>query len=756
MPTIPRFNEAANQLPEAPPATDVSPEKYGKDAAALAGLGGDIAEFGSRLMQARKQADEADAVMRAQHDDIKWRAETEEVARQEFTSMNPDGTVTVNQDGFAEKMRVLSEERMKENTKNMPTGDAQRNYISRSGAMFTNAYASDLAWENVEKAKIYTQNADQVMNAGIIHVGTNPDLFILSETLENNGRWINESTAAPVNGKQKAELYRSKGKQTVYAYFDGLSRTPGGANLGLNILGSLTAAGGPTVKAYSEDGRIQTHNMKDSRDYSYLYNFLDHKDVEHFREKLGQKVSSTNLVERRATRENLADAVAKMESGQWEAMDDINVNSYIGALRNHVDDSKPGYTTRDYQNDVLAANVAKVSSQFMQVAAGLPASDKAAADVKIEAFIQNTLEQTGVPENERKQRGFAIRQEFEKKRDGLFARLVKQREADPVGYLQKHNLAGGNIDLTAVSSGRSMSSGEAQALLQAQSQLGIPPHKQRLLSNGSAKAIADSIKESKNPNQVMAQLLSIQNGAGKNSRRYMDELVKHGKLPESYRAVTMLENPEYAKAAADALINKDAKHVLTSQGRKDDEKKVVEESQKQFREYFGSIAGSGNYYQNAEAAMAIQETVASRARLKVANNEAAPKEAVQMAMNEIVKSSFDIRQGALIPRQVAGKPIDSRRVEGEMKWRKSIDYLQSRIDIPNGADPANEAKKLTKALGNSRWNQNADQTGATLEIKNIHGRWVPVFGKDKKPITVDYLEADQNTSNEGLKLAPSE
>lgn len=156
------------------------------------------------------------------------------------------------------------------------------------------------------------------------------------------------------------------------------------------------------------------------------------------------------------------------------------------------------------------------------------------------------------------------------------------------------------------------------------------------------------------------------------------------------------------------------------------------------------------------SAMAIQETVASRARLKVANNEAAPKEAVQMAMNEIVKSSFDIRQGALIPRQVAGKPIDSRRVEGEMKWRKSIDYLQSRIDIPNGADPANEAKKLTKALGNSRWNQNADQTGATLEIKNIHGRWVPVFGKDKKPITVDYLEADQNTSNEGLKLAPSE
>lgn len=755
-PTISEFASASNQLPEAPPATDISPERFGRDAAALANLGGDIGEFGSKLMAARKQAEEADAVMRANHDDIAWRAETEETVRQEFTTMNADGTVSLNKEGFAEKMRSLSEDRIKEGVKVMPTGDAQRSYIARSGGMFTNAYASDLTWEGVEKAKIWRKNGDQVMNAGIIQVGTNPSLFTLSNVLENAGNWINESTAAPINGNQKAEMYRTKGKEMVYAYFDGLSRTKSGSEQGLNVLNSLTAAGGPTVMAYTSDGKIQTHNMKDSSDHSYLYNFLDHKDVEHFRDKLSQKKSTMDTVARNNLRANLTDVVNKMEAGQWEPADDINTNAYIQSLRGHVDDSKPGYTNRNYQDDVLAANVAKVSSQFMQVAAGLPANQKNAADVKIDAFIQNSMEETGVPESEWKQRGFAIRQGFEKKRDALFSSLVKQREADPVGYIQKYKLAGANIDLTAVSSGRPMSNGEANSILQAQADLGIPAHKQRLLSNNSARLIADSIKNSQNPAAAGQQLLNIQTGSGKMSRRYMDELVRHGKLPEKYRAATMLENPEYAKTFVDTLKNKDAKNVLNAQGRKDEEKRVVEEAQKQFKEYFGSIAGSGAYYQNSEAALAIQETVAARARLSVSNNEANPKEAVSQAMSELVKSSFDLRQGSLVPRSIGGKPIDGRRVEGEMKWRKSLDYLRNRIDIPNGPDPVNEAAKMTKALGNSRWNPNVDQSGATLEIKNNKNKWVPVFGKDKKPITVDYLEADQNTSSEGLKLAPSE
>lgn len=756
MPTIPSSPERSGEYPDAPPAVDVNPARFGRDAAAMASLGGDIAQFGNRLMTARKQAEESDAVMKANQDDIRWRAETEEKVRQEFYINNPDGTVSFNEQGFADRLKLLSDERVKTNMDAMPTGDAQRMYQARSGQMFTNAYASDLAWENVEKAKVYAQNVDQVTNGAIIQVGTTPNMFTLSESLENLGGWINMSTAAPVNGKQKSELYRSKGKEMTYAFFDGLSRTKKGSEYGLTILDSLGAAGGPTVKANSEDGKIQTHNMKDTRDYTYLYNFLEHKDVEHFREKLGQKKSAADRVELNNLRSNLSDVTDKMTAGKFELQDDINAANYLQSLRMYVDDSKPGYTTKDFQKDALTVNVAKLSSQFMQMAAAMPTNEKAKTDVKIDALIQQAMEQTGVPENERKQFSFQMRQEFEKKRDGLFASLVKQRESDPVGYLRKYNLPGGEVDLMSVANGRPMNNGEAMAMLQAQADLGIPPHKRRLLSNEAAKALATSIKEAQNPNLAAAQLLNIQNGAGKSARRYMDELVTHGKLPEKYRAATYLENQEYTKTFVDGLKNKEAKNALIAQGRKEDEKKIQEEGQKQFKEYFGSIAGSGAYFSNTEAAMAIQETVISRARPLVSNNELSPREAVSQSMDELVKSSFDLRVGTIIPRQLNGQPIDGRRVEGEMRWRRSTEYLQGRVKIPEGPDPANEAKKLTKALGNSRWNPLPDNSGARLEIKNTRNQWIPVYDKGGQPIMVDFLEADQNTSPEGLKRAPRE
>jgi hypothetical protein len=756
MPTIPSLAEQNNQYPDSPTSTDVGPTRFGRDAAAMSALGGDIAQFGNKLITARKQAEETDAVMKTNFEDIRWRAETEEKVRQEFYINNPDGTISFNEQGFSERLRLMSEERVKGNMEKMPTGDAQRMYQARSGKMFTDAYASDLQWENVEKAKVYAQNANQVMNAATIQIGTTPNMFVLSEALENAGNWINKSTAAPVNGKQKSELYRSKGKEMTYAFFDGLSRTKKGSEYGLTILDSLGAAGGPTVKANSDDGTIQTHNMKDSTDYTYLYNFLDHKDVEHFRDKLGQKKSSADLVERNNLRSNLSDVTDKMVAGKYEPQDDVNAANYLQSLKMHVDDSKPGYTTKDFQKDHITVNVAKLSSQFMQMAASMPTNEKAKTDVKIDAIIEQAMDQTGVPQNERKQFSFQMRNEFEKKRDGLFASLVKQREADPVGYLRKYNIPGGEVDLLAVADGQPMNNGQAMAMLQAQAALGIPPSKRRLLSNEAAKALATSIKENPNPSVAGQQLLNITRGAGPSAKRYMDELVKHGKLPEKYRAATMLENQEYTKTFVDGLKNKESKNILNAQGRKEEEKKVVEESQKQFREHFGSIAGSGAYFSNTEAAMAIQENVAARARLMVSNNEATPAEAVKLAMDEMVKSSFDLRVGTLVPRQIGGQPIDGRRVEGELRWKRTTDYLNGRVDIPNGADPANEAKKLQKALGNSRWNPLPDQSGARLEIKNTKNQWIPVYGKDKQPITVDFLEADQNTSNEGLKMAPRE
>lgn len=90
MPTIAQFAESKNAFPDAPPSTDVGPERFGRNSEALGQVGNALGQFGSNLMEARKKAEESDAVANASHEDIIWMSQLENQMRLQYQS-NPGG-----------------------------------------------------------------------------------------------------------------------------------------------------------------------------------------------------------------------------------------------------------------------------------------------------------------------------------------------------------------------------------------------------------------------------------------------------------------------------------------------------------------------------------------------------------------------------------------------------------------------------------------------------------------------------------------
>ncbi len=162
MPTIPVFQDANNQFPDAPPATDIAPERFGRDAAALANFGGALGELGSNLMQARKRAMESDAVADRHSEDIRWLTAKEQELKLNYTKkdadgndiLGPNGELVYDVSGFSEALRKELDTRQAEGLKAMPTGDAQRMYRGQTERMFQSSYVNGVQWENVTVSEV--------------------------------------------------------------------------------------------------------------------------------------------------------------------------------------------------------------------------------------------------------------------------------------------------------------------------------------------------------------------------------------------------------------------------------------------------------------------------------------------------------------------------------------------------------------------------------------------------------------------------
>lgn len=191
----------------------------------MADFGGEVTNFGNRLVQARKQAEDQDAVSKALTDD------TIEFSKMETEEQNA-GAGPVNRGwsvrgeepiSRSDNLRKRMTDRYNAQAKLMPSEEARRKYQQVSENQIAETYARSLKWEARKKAEGYLDGvwergnklALQQLQAPSID-STIASLDVLKTDIDGNTGTVLPADAAP-------DVYNKLGSNVVKNYFTGLA-----------------------------------------------------------------------------------------------------------------------------------------------------------------------------------------------------------------------------------------------------------------------------------------------------------------------------------------------------------------------------------------------------------------------------------------------------------------------------------------------------------------------------------------------------
>jgi hypothetical protein len=224
LPTLPKFEESRNRLPEAPPATDISAERFGKDAAALAQFGGELGQLGGKLMQARKQAIESDAVANAQTNDLIEFSTMEDEERAAYQKDISAPGVDVSQvSSMSDRLKTRMEKSIEARSKGMPTGDAQREYLQRITPVATRSYLGNVDWENKTRTGAILGNMETKGNLVSQSIAKNPSLARAMDHISALKADVAAKTGTIFDNEQAQKAYKVLGKNYAVSLFEGLA-----------------------------------------------------------------------------------------------------------------------------------------------------------------------------------------------------------------------------------------------------------------------------------------------------------------------------------------------------------------------------------------------------------------------------------------------------------------------------------------------------------------------------------------------------
>lgn len=224
MPTIPNFDESRNRLPEAPPSTDISPEKFGRDAAALAEFGGDMASLGGKLMEVRKRAIESDEIANGQTEALLKFSELEDAERANYQkALAASNGNVAGIPSPSESLKTKMEAFLQEKVKGMSTGDAQRAFLERVSPLATRSYLGSVDWENQTRAKAIIDNLATRGDLVSQDLYKSPSLSKTADYLTALREDLDAKTGSVLTAEQSGKAYRTLGKNYVASLVEGLA-----------------------------------------------------------------------------------------------------------------------------------------------------------------------------------------------------------------------------------------------------------------------------------------------------------------------------------------------------------------------------------------------------------------------------------------------------------------------------------------------------------------------------------------------------
>ncbi len=293
MPVLPSYI-GTNAFPDRPPSSDINPAAYGRDAEALAKVGGEIGQLGNQLVEARTNAIASDAAATAKSATTVAFAKMEQDAKLKHGAggVAPGGAHDDNGNpvdangaplppvsdpiGTAESLRQQMNTHIEDTLKQLPNQKAKELYRARAQPLADETYVRNLDWENQTRTKQYAENMQTRADAGAVDIyqlaTTSPASAyeVLQEHLKDakDDAFSKTSGDNPVLGTEDAaKVYKQIGKQYLKNYVDGIadSGSPTAVAAGRHTLANL-----PPEMAALMDGEM-------SHQFNQRFNQADHE-----------------------------------------------------------------------------------------------------------------------------------------------------------------------------------------------------------------------------------------------------------------------------------------------------------------------------------------------------------------------------------------------------------------------------------------------------------------------------------------------
>lgn len=744
MPTIPNLVDQSNAYPQSPGAVEVNPSRFGRDAAALSQLGGQIGDIGSKLLQARKQAEDADAVADAEtHDKLEFR-KLQEDAEKNFDP-NAGAGWSVRGEAppkrMAESLRETMDAKIEARMKSLPSGDAQRMYRARISGDAEARYLESIKWENSERIKhfgIKLEDRDNIRKQALYN---NPSMSAL---LDSNAQLKNEiNSSGLITGTDAEIAYRKMGRETVKGYFNAMAKQD-----------SLTA---------SMKGLQEIKNLPPEAS-----SLLDGDDVMLLESHLTAARDRAISKQARDIKVRLDDVTDMFNGppGTWKEVDvsaatrDVKQLQYLASISGSPVD-------RD-QADRMAAGVimGSVMNKQRDMIATAPPDKLAAMRDLLDAEFRSAAKDMG---RESGSWGASTKLHYQAMLDRAIDASVKERNKEGGGaeYAERY----GNLGPPENGPPSAL---RIQQRLAFQKAVGVPiPVITTPQERDAYKQQLVSLASSERPERAADLLESIQSNAGKFAGQ----------------AIAEIDPPEEFKVAAN-MDSRFAKHSVIDNFK--NEGKIEGE----FKANVGSGVAAGydssadEYFNNLGVSNAIMSKGAFGANTKAISQyrkaiilEAkkqtpSPKTdgewtaALDRATGTIIGENFAVVRNVMVPRSIGGAPIDIANVDAHMQlgfdpqWvvaqgavvpKGLVDPsdgsgISGRRDIGGGVTVGNQiggpsrgtAYRFEEAIASGRWVDDGDGRHAHLEAKLADGSYATVTKKNGVPFTMDYLKASQD------------
>jgi hypothetical protein len=751
----------------------VNPERFGRDAAALSQLGGDIGDFGSRLMTARKRAMESDAISQAHSDDIKWITDTSQSLKLSYQKrdeagqpiFNNDGSIAYNVDGFSKAFEEKLQARREEQMGKMPTGDAQRGYFEATNRLYGSAYADAMQWENVTKAQTYRQNFEIRNNAQANLLVNNPNLKVANESIEALRQELDSSIGNINSPGEAQQLFREGAKVRILALFNGYSNNPTTAREGLNVLNHITEtaprdyrtgelimgaeesyptpgtviskstdAAGKTTTVIS-GGKMNRGVFGSGLDARLVQESLNSNEIRTIRDRLEAVIKQGDHIKVNDLRGWARDQQALLTSTNpqdFSRYSKAETTQNLNEMKRIAQAGGP-ISKREYDETLIAVSLGTAYNQVRNEFAMMPPSMKSEFDTRLAQEYDMQLKGAGIDSSTF---AFEHKKQYESLNQRVWAHFMNERKADIAAYVETYNPAkAGTIQNGIPDEARfRWRLGQAQSL----------EARGTLFTKGEVKQSVDQLKleAEQNPQRAAARLWDMKANAGGFSGAAMEELVQRGKLPGYFKEAFYMDNMDVAQSIIQNQEPK-MKEALHKSIVAVDKKALEGYVDGNFRATGAAFSGSGGI----RPAQDLKEAVYLEAVRLHNENGASYRDAAKQATDKIVNSQYHLLGSAFMPKKIGTVITNADYVRGEMQAIYDPG-VQTRLGIQPPASMDGKADRAM-AISVGRWMTNPDNLGMTFMVP-VAGHWTPVRSKDGTPVTIDFVKASINPSQEAL------